>query len=83
MTLLLAFCQAQVFISEYIEGPSSSTTNEIYNGWSGDVSSIAFFNGDDAVVLRQDGIIVDAIGEVGVDPGSAWPKPLADILRQV
>ena len=30
------------------------------------------FNGDDAVVLRRDGVVVDAIGQVGFDPGSAW-----------
>ena len=38
-------------------------------------STVSFFNGDDAVVLRQggaDGPIVDAIGQLGVDPGSAW-----------
>lgn len=30
------------------------------------------FNGDDALVLRGDGYVVDRIGQVGVDPGSAW-----------
>ena len=34
-----------------------------------------WFNGDDAIVLRQggtDGLILDVIGQVGTDPGSAW-----------
>jgi subtilisin-like proprotein convertase family protein len=34
-----------------------------------------FFNGDDAVVLRKggaSGTIVDVIGQIGVDPGTAW-----------
>ena len=35
-------------------------------------SAVINFNGDDAVVLRQNGAAVDAIGQVGVDPGSAW-----------
>lgn len=36
------------------------------------------FNGDDAVVLRK-GVdtVVDAIGQVGVDPGSEWGSGLA------
>lgn len=31
------------------------------------------FNGDDAVVLRSGGVVVDSFGQVGVDPGSQWP----------
>jgi uncharacterized protein len=34
--------------------------------------SVINFNGDDAVVLKKGESIVDAIGQVGVDPGSAW-----------
>ena len=38
-------------------------------------STASFFNGDDAVVLRSGGAlgpVVDAIGQVGFDPGSQW-----------
>jgi len=35
-------------------------------------STSNFFNGDDAVVLRKNGAIVDSIGQVGFDPGSYW-----------
>ncbi|MET0091784.1 MAG: lamin tail domain-containing protein [Candidatus Thiodiazotropha sp.] len=35
-------------------------------------SSVINFNGDDAIVLRRDGVLVDALGQVGVDPGSQW-----------
>ncbi len=35
-------------------------------------SSSVNFNGDDAVVLRVSGEIVDAIGRIGEDPGSSW-----------
>ncbi len=31
------------------------------------------FNGDDAIVLRKSGGVVDSFGQVGVDPGSEWP----------
>lgn len=30
------------------------------------------FNGNDAVVLRKGAAVVDAIGQVGVNPGNAW-----------
>ncbi|MFP5285932.1 MAG: lamin tail domain-containing protein, partial [Thermoanaerobaculia bacterium] len=30
------------------------------------------FNGDDAVVLKKNGTVIDSIGQVGVDPGTEW-----------
>lgn len=30
------------------------------------------WNGDDAITLTKSGVVVDSIGQVGVDPGSAW-----------
>lgn len=36
-------------------------------------SSVANFNGDDSVILRKDGVVVDAFGQIGFDPGSEWP----------
>ena len=36
----------------------------------------AWFNGDDAIVLRKAGVVIDAIGQVGVDPGSEWGSGL-------
>ncbi|WP_130537214.1 ExeM/NucH family extracellular endonuclease [Thiomicrorhabdus indica] len=30
------------------------------------------FNGDDAIVLTNNGIVIDSIGQVGFDPGSEW-----------
>lgn len=35
-------------------------------------STVINFNGDDAVVLRKDGNVIDSFGQVGVDPGSEW-----------
>ena len=34
--------------------------------------SVVNFNGDDAVVLKNGVVIVDAIGQIGFDPGSYW-----------
>lgn len=35
-------------------------------------SGVAGWNGNDAVVLRNEGGVVDSIGQVGDDPGSQW-----------
>lgn len=35
-------------------------------------TSAGLFNGDDAVTLLNGGLVVDSIGQVGVDPGSYW-----------
>jgi len=35
-------------------------------------SGVCFFNGDDTVVLKKNGIIIDIIGNIGCDPGSAF-----------
>ena len=35
------------------------------------------FNGDDAIALLHDGLIIDSIGQIGVDPGSAWGSGLS------
>jgi len=34
------------------------------------------FNGDDAITLVHNGLIIDTIGQVGVDPGSEWGSGL-------
>lgn len=36
------------------------------------VSSAGFYNGDDAVALVKNGVIIDVIGQIGFDPGSEW-----------
>jgi hypothetical protein len=43
-------------------------------------TSTAWYNGDDAVVLRKGGVsgpILDVIGQVGFDPGTEWGTGLA------
>jgi hypothetical protein len=39
------------------------------------------FNGDDAVALACDGVTLDVIGQIGVDPGTAWIGPSASTLN--
>jgi uncharacterized protein len=35
-------------------------------------SSVTNFNGDDAITLEKSGVVIDRIGQVGVDPGTEW-----------
>jgi predicted extracellular nuclease len=35
-------------------------------------NAVINFNGDDAVVLKKNGVVIDSIGQVGVDPGTEW-----------
>ena len=35
-------------------------------------STSSFFNGDDAIVLKENGTVVDSLGQIGNDPGSQW-----------
>jgi hypothetical protein len=35
-------------------------------------SSTCNFNGDDAIALKKLGAVIDVIGQIGVDPGTAW-----------
>ncbi|WP_130733391.1 T9SS type A sorting domain-containing protein [Flavobacterium sp. J27] len=40
---------------------------------AGDISSSTCnYNGDDALALLKSGIVIDVIGEIGNDPGTAW-----------
>ena len=41
----------------------------------GTESTITYFNGDDALVLTKDDVVIDRFGKLGEDPGSAWTDP--------
>jgi uncharacterized protein len=41
-------------------------------GKANQVSSSNWYNGDDAIVLKKNGQIIDSIGQIGVDPGAEW-----------
>ena len=43
-------------------------------------SNSSFFNGDDAIVLRENGTIIDSLGQIGNDPGPEWSS--GDISTQ-
>ncbi len=37
-------------------------------------SGVTNFNGDDAIVLKHNGNIIDIIGQIGCDPGTVWEE---------
>lgn len=41
-------------------------------GIEADMTGSLYYNGDDAVVLKRNGEIIDVIGQIGIDPGSEW-----------
>ncbi|CAM2912314.1 endonuclease [Vibrio rarus] len=62
----------QLDAGESIVFHNSSAADEFKIGTS---SSVTNFNGDDALVLWKDDEVIDRIGKVGEDPGSAWTDP--------
>jgi len=41
-------------------------------------SAVINFNGDDAIILRKGGVVIDAFGQIGFDPGTEWTGGGAD-----
>ena len=35
-------------------------------------TTVSLFNGDDAIALVKNNVVVDVFGQIGVDPGTAW-----------
>jgi uncharacterized repeat protein (TIGR02543 family) len=50
----------------------NSSAGEAFKVVPGESSSVANFNGDDAIVLKKGTTVIDSIGQVGFDPGSEW-----------
>lgn len=53
------------------------SANAAILGVAEQTSSASWFNGDDAVALVKNGVVVDVIGQIGLDPGSEWGSGLA------
>lgn len=51
---------------------NSSATLQLPSGVTAYISSVCSFNGNDAVTLEKDGVVIDVFGEVGIDPGDSW-----------
>ncbi|MFB2770098.1 endonuclease/exonuclease/phosphatase family protein [Pelatocladus sp. BLCC-F211] len=58
---------------------AQSSASAVILGQADQTNGAGWFNGDDAIVLRQggvDGTIVDSIGQIGFDPGTEWGSGL-------
>ncbi len=51
---------------------AQSSANAAILAQADQTDSAGWFNGDDAVILRKGTTVIDAIGQIGVDPGSEW-----------
>ncbi|HRR09427.1 MAG TPA: endonuclease [Rhodothermales bacterium] len=52
-----------------IANPGASFVNQPYVTFTSDIT---FYNGDDAIVLKKNGFVIDSFGQKGVDPGVNW-----------
>jgi predicted extracellular nuclease len=43
-------------------------------------NNLSWYNGDDALVLRKNTVVVDAIGQIGFDPGTEWGTDLTSTM---
>lgn len=55
---------------------ASSSASATILAQADQTTSASLFNGNDAVVLRKNGAIVDVIGQIGFDPGVEWGSGL-------
>ena len=55
---------------------ANSSANPVILALANQTLGSGFYNGDDTVVLRKAGVIIDAIGQIGVDPGTEWGSGL-------
>jgi hypothetical protein len=58
-----------------------STTLADILGMACDRATNLSFNGDDAVALACVGVTIDVVGQIGVDPGTAWVGPSGSTLN--
>lgn len=49
-----------------------ASANATIQAAANQTSSASWFNGDDAIVLKNGSTVLDAIGQIGLDPGTEW-----------
>jgi hypothetical protein len=59
----------------FVVAPTNATNATIIAA-ADQFAGTAWFNGDDAVVLRKGTTIIDVIGQIGFDPGTEWGSGL-------
>ena len=71
-TLLLSTVQATLDPGKTIVIKNASASLTPPAGVTPFASSVTFFNGDDALELIKDGVVIDVFGKKGEDPGTGW-----------
>jgi len=66
IALLGTVLQGDVFVL------AQSSANATILAQADQTNGAGWFNGDDAVVLRKGGTVLDVIGQIGADPGTEW-----------
>ncbi|WP_285164701.1 endonuclease [Shewanella goraebulensis] len=68
--------------SETLTGTLAAGSSIVFHNASADdlfkvgiESTVTYFNGDDALVLTKDNVVIDRFGKLGEDPGSEWTDP--------
>ncbi len=55
---------------------AQSSANATILAQADQTSAVGWFNGDDAIVLRNGTTVIDVFGQVGFDPGTEWGSAL-------
>ncbi|CAM1370241.1 conserved protein of unknown function [Tenacibaculum soleae] len=50
----------------------SASANDYIKNQGNVASGVIYFNGDDAVALLKNNVVIDVIGKIGEDPGTGW-----------
>ena len=74
-TLTIPLTGSVVDDDVYVLAQASAT--DAILGQADQTNGAGWFNGDDAVLLRKNGQVVDSIGQRGFDPGAEWGTGLA------
>lgn len=63
----------------FVVAPTNA--NAIILGKANQTAGSAWFNGDDAIVLKNNGgVVIDSFGQIGFDPGTEWGSGLASTM---
>jgi VCBS repeat-containing protein len=71
-SLQATLAAGQTFVVVNGSASAALTSAITTNGANSATSGVINFNGDDALGLYKNGVIIDQFGVIGVDPGSAW-----------
>ena len=50
----------------------SASANDYIKNQGNVASGVIYFNGDDAIALLKNNVVIDVIGKIGEDPGTGW-----------